>query len=124
MPVEDQAMVFQTGSKWKLDRPGGNPNPTTIEITESSPTQHGERFTAKYVDPANNPSEFVGETWTRQVTLLSLKQDDPPPGHPPGHFYVAFQTATLVANSNPPNFVGSWSDVAGTNDAKFHMTRL
>jgi hypothetical protein len=67
--------------------------------------------------------KFVGETSTREATLLSIKQEDPPPGTPPGHFYVALQIATLVANSYPPEFVGCWSDVGG-NSAEFHMTRL
>jgi hypothetical protein len=116
-------MLFQTGSRWQLDRPGGEPNPSTIEITESNTTPHGESFKAKYFDPADDPSEFVGETLTREATLLSIKQEDPPPGTPPGHFYVALQIATLVANSYPPEFVGCWSDVGG-NSAEFHITQL
>jgi type IV secretory pathway component VirB8 len=102
-------MSLPQGSTWLIKRTSVPDQ--KIEITFTS----GEKFTAKYID-ITDPSEFVGEVWARERTMINIKQHNRVAG------YVAFHSG--LRREKDDEYVGSWYDVAGHSGGEFLLTKL
>ena len=102
-------MSFPVGSKWLIERQGGDDQ--TISVTESNPPH----FSAKYVGIAND-STFTGEVCTRQVDMLSLRQQ-----HDELR-YTAFHIGSRQGERD--EFVGAYGDVANGYSGRFRLVLI
>jgi hypothetical protein len=99
-------MSFSVGSMWLIERQGAPDQ--TIRVVESNPPN----FSAEYVG-IDNRSRFTGEVCTRQVAMLSLRQQ-----HDELR-YTAFHIGSRQGEQD--EYVGAYGDVANGFSGRFRL---